>query len=256
MSRQVHVLPCGCEECDKGVLTLLKDCGTLLRVPYHAYLIEDPDATIMVDTGCSVHWKERHPKELLASYPIHLSEDEHLDRILRSIGFSPGDIDYVINTHLHYDHCGNNEMFPSATFIVNETELAHALSPGWWESAYIRAVFDLPHLKYEKVRGEFEVTPGVKILPTPGHTVGHQSVMIELENSGTLVLAGDSIYLRENLETPILGMYTNANECAQSMAMLKHIVTLRKGTLLLTHSREYLTPQGWKMLGKGIQSFN
>jgi len=255
-SRKLHVLPVGAEDCDKGLLTLLKDCGTILRIPYHVYLIQDPEALILVDTGCSIRWKERHPKELLASYPIHLSEDERLDNMLKSIRVSPDDIDFVINTHLHYDHCGNNEMFPNATFIVNETELAHALSPGWWESAYIRAVFDLPHLKYRTVRGEFELIPGVKILPTLGHTEGHQSVMIELERTGTLVLAGDSIFLRENLETPILGMFASASEYAHSMEMLKHIVTLRKATMLLTHSREYLTPQGWKMLGEGIHSFD
>ena len=211
-----------------------------------------------MDTGSSIHWKERHPKELLEIFPIHISEDEHLDRLLESIGFSTNDVDYVINTHLHYDHCGNNDMFPKATFLVNETELAHALSPGWWESiAYVRAVFDLPKLKYETVNGDFEIIPGVKIIPSPGHTEGHQSVLVELENSGTLVLAGDAIYLRENLEIPILpGMYTNASQWSHSMAMLKHITSLRKGTMLLTHSREYLTPQGWKMLSENIQSFD
>jgi len=255
-SRKVHVLPCGAEDCDKGFLTLLKDCGTILRIPYHAYLIQDPEALILVDTGCSIHWKELHPKELLASYPIHLSEDEHLDNTLKSIGVSPDDIDYVINTHLHYDHCGNNGMFPNATFIVSEVELAHALSPGWWESAYIPAVFDLPHLKYQKLRGEFELIPGVKILPTPGHSEGHQSALIELERTGTLILAGDSIFLRENLDTPILGMYVNASEYVHSMEMLKHIVTLQKATMLLTHSREYLTPHGWSTLGEGVQYFD
>lgn len=254
---RVHVLPCGGEDCDKGSLTLLKDCGKILRAPYHAYLIEDPECTILVDTGACINWKERHPKELQKISPVYISENEHLDQLIGSVGFSTSDVDYVINTHLHYDHCGNNEMFDKATFVVNEGELAHALSPGWWESLnYVRAVFDLPQLRYETVTGEFDVHPGVKILQTPGHTEGHQSVVVQLEKTGTLILAGDAIYLRENLDTPILpGIYVDARRYAESMRKLSRIVRLQKGTMLLSHSRDYLSPNGWGPLKQGVHTF-
>jgi glyoxylase-like metal-dependent hydrolase (beta-lactamase superfamily II) len=248
--RKVHVLTCGYETGDKGSLTLLKDCGKIVDIPYHSYLIEDPEFAILVDTGSSVRWRELHPKELTDVCPIYIQPKEHLDRMLESVGFSTSDVDYVINTHLHYDHCGNNEMFPKAEFFVNETELAHALAPGWWESlCYVRAVFDIPGLTYSPVTGDFQVKHGVTIIATPGHTEGHQSVVVQLEKTGTLVLAGDAIYSRENLEDPVLpGLYVNAKSCACSMNRLKHLVDLEHGSMLLSHSQEYLSPQGWKAL--------
>ena len=256
--RKLHVIPCGHEMGDKGSLTLLKDSGKIVEIPYHSYLIEDSECTVLVDTGSSVRWKELHPEPLAKYWPVHLKEEEHLDKMLASLGFTTKDVDYVINTHLHYDHCGNNAMFPKATFLVNEAELAHALSPGWWEAfPYVRAVFDLPNLRYEAVNGEFEVLSGVKILPTPGHTEGHQSVLVQLDKTGTFVLAGDAIYLRENLEDPILpGLYVDARRYAQSMKELKHIVDLQKGTLLLSHSNEYLSSDGWKPLRNGVHTFD
>ncbi|HMK83056.1 MAG TPA: N-acyl homoserine lactonase family protein [Candidatus Bathyarchaeia archaeon] len=255
--REVHVLPCGYEKGDMSSLTLLKHAGTSVNIPYHIYLIEDSDFTILVDTGTSIHWRELHPKELNEAWPIQIEPDEYPDRILDSLGLSPDDIDYVINTHLHYDHCGNNAMFPKSTFLVNEDEVTHALAPGWWESlCYVRAVFDLPNLKYQKINGDFDLKPGVKIIPTPGHTEGHQSVVVKLEETGTLVLAGDAIYLRENLEGPVLpGLYVDAKRFARSMSCLQHIVDLAHGCMLLSHSHEYLSPQGWKLLGKGISTF-
>lgn len=255
--REVHVLPCGYEKGDKSSLTLLKDVGKIVDIPYHIYLIEDSDFTILVDTGTSVRWREVHPKELSESWLIQIAPDEYPNRLLESIGFSVGDVDYVINTHLHYDHCGNNEMFRESTFLVNEAEMTHALSPGWWESfCYVRPVFDLPKLKYQKIDGDFDLTPGVRIIATPGHTEGHQSVVVKLEETGTLVLAGDAIYTRENLENPILpGIYVDAKRFARSMSYLQHIVDLEHGCMLLSHSREYLSPQGWKTLERGINSF-
>jgi len=253
----VHVLPCGYEEADKGVLTLMKDCGRIVKIPYHAYLIEDAEYTMLVDTGSSVRWKELHPKEMQESSPVHMEEHEHLDRILESIGFSTTDVNYVINTHLHYDHCGNNEMFHKATFHVNEAELAHAIAPGWWEAPnYIRAVFDIPGLKYETVRGGLEIEPGIRIIPTPGHSEGHQSVAVQLEKTGWLVIAGDAIFLRENVEGPVLpGLYVDARKYARSVYKLKRFLDANKGTMILSHSREYLLSVGWKQMEEGIQTF-
>jgi len=255
--RRVHVISCGHETGDKGSLTLMKDVGKIIEIPYYSYLIEDSEHTVLVDTGSSVRWKELHPETLVKSFQVYIREEERLDNRLTSLGFDLKDIDYVINTHLHYDHCGNNEMFSHATFLVNKNELAHALFPEWWDSSsYVRSVFDKSNLRYEAVEGEFEVTKGVRIIPTPGHSVGHQSVVVELAQTRLLVLAGDSIFLRENLEDPILpGLYVDARLYADSMKKLKHIVDLHDGTMLLSHSNEYLSPDGWKSLKDRIEPF-
>jgi glyoxylase-like metal-dependent hydrolase (beta-lactamase superfamily II) len=258
LRRRVHVLRVGHEMSDKAAMTLLKDAGKIVEVPYHSYLIESSDGLVLVDTGSSVRWREVHPQQLVEYWPVMLKEEEHLDRMLkRELGFSVDDVHYVINTHLHYDHCGNNEMFQNAKFLVSEAEFAHAMAPGWWEALpYVRAVFDKPKLKYQVIRGNHEVLPGVELIPTPGHTEGHQSVVIQLEESGPLILAGDAIYFRENLETPILpGVYVDARRYAESADRLKSLVDTRRGTLLLSHWREYLTPQGWFPLKEGVHTF-
>lgn len=253
----MHVLACGHEVSSKGALTLNKDVEKNIKIPYHAWLIEDPKHVIVVDTGVSVRWREVHPEELLNAYPPHLEQDERLDTLLANVGFSTSDVDIVINTHLHYDHCGNNEMFPQARFLVNETEFRHANNPGWWDAmGYVQALFNIPGLKYKTIKSSCSVTPGVSIIPTTGHSPGHQSVIVRLEETGLLVIAGDAIYLRENLETPILpGIYWNAEKYAASMKKLKHLVDARQATMLFSHSPEYLTPKGWQPLGEGIHTF-
>jgi len=255
--RRVHALPCGYEVSDKGALTLNKDVGTNVKIPYYAWLIEDPKYTIVVDTAVSVRWREVHPEALVNAYPPHLEEDERIDTLLAKLGFKTRDVDVVINTHLHYDHCGNNEMFPQARFLVNEAELRHAKNPGWWDAAgYVQALFNLPQLKYKTIKGNAVVTPGVRIIPTTGHSPGHQAVLVELEKTGLLVLGGDAIYLRENVETPILpGIYWNAEKYASSMKKLTNLVEDHKATLLLSHSPEYFTPKGWLPVGEGIHTF-
>jgi len=256
-TRKVHVLPCGYEVSDKGALTLNKDVGRNIKIPYYSWLIEDPRYTILVDTAVSVRWREVHPEALAKAYPPHLEQNERIDTLLAKTGFETGDVDIVINTHLHYDHCGNNEMFPQARFLVNEAEFKHAMNPGWWDAAgYVQALFNVPGLKYKKLKTSYAVTSGVRIFPTTGHSRGHQSVLVRLEKTGLLVLGGDAIYLRENLEAPILpGVYWNAEKYADSMRKLKNLVATRKATLLLSHSPEYLTPKEWRPLGEDIQTF-
>lgn len=94
----------------------------------------------------------------------------------------------------------------------------------------------------------------MRIIPTPGHTAGHQSVVVKLEKTGTLVLAGDAISHRENPELPILpGLYVDAELYAHSMDQLKQLA--ESGTLVLTHSREYLTRNAWLPMKDGVQVF-
>jgi glyoxylase-like metal-dependent hydrolase (beta-lactamase superfamily II) len=252
------VLPTGHEMGDKGALTLLKDSGKIVEVPYHCYLIEDSEANILVDSSSSVHWKRLHPKSLSDYWPVYMREEERPDARLEKLGFSAGDIDYVVNTHLHYDHCGNNPLFTKSTFLVQEPEISHAMFPGWWEAfPYVRKVFDVPGLKYRPIKGDYQVVPGVTLIETPGHTEGHQSVVVELEKSGVVVLAGDAIYLPENLEDPILpALYVDARRYAASMQRIRDIIERHKGTLLLSHSRRFLTPKGWRTLGDGVQTLD
>jgi N-acyl homoserine lactone hydrolase len=139
--------------------------------PVFAHTIEHPDGLILVDTGMTgthpLVEEEWHPR----GYP---------ERI-------PRDVVCVINTHLHFDHCGGNHLFAGVPIHVQARELADARS----EDDYtIREWVEFEGASYVEHDGEIEVLPGIRLVPTPGHTTGHQSVLVE----GVAVIGGDVAY--------------------------------------------------------------
>ena len=99
----------------------------------------------------------------------------------------PRDIACVINTHLHFDHCGGNRLFPGVPIHVQARELAAARSR---DDYTIREWVDFEGATYVEHDGEVELLPGIRLLPTPGHTDGHQVVVVETD-AGRTVLGGD-----------------------------------------------------------------
>src|SRR5689334_7788360 len=93
----------------------------------------------------------------------------------------------VINTHLHYDHCGGNRLFPGVPIHVQARELADARS---LENYTFRDWVDFDGATYVEHQGEAEVLPGIRLLPAPGHTDGHQAIVVET-GEGPVVLGGD-----------------------------------------------------------------
>ena len=91
----------------------------------------------------------------------------------------------VVNSHLHFDHCGNNELFPHAEIFVQERELVVARTT----VHTVRKWFDYEGARIIPVSGDMEICPGIKLLSSPGHTPGHQSVLIETTNGRVLVAA-------------------------------------------------------------------
>jgi glyoxylase-like metal-dependent hydrolase (beta-lactamase superfamily II) len=125
-----------------------------------------------------------------------------LEDAIRAAGFAPGDIDVVVNTHLHFDHAGGNThldpagevrlSFPGARHVVQRAEFDFAHSG----NERIRASSLSPNFDpvaeaglWDLVEGEAQVTPGVRVLPTPGHTPHHQSVLVESDGSTACFLA-------------------------------------------------------------------
>jgi N-acyl homoserine lactone hydrolase len=116
----------------------------------------------------------------------------------------PDDIKYVINTHLHWDHAGGNRFFPRAVFLVQRAEYRYALYPDqFYASLYVQSLFapdSEAELHYELLEGDREIVKGVSVVMTPGHTPGHQAVVVNLPRSGTIIFAGDAILTWENME--------------------------------------------------------
>ncbi len=148
------------------------------RLVVNAWLVRHPDATLLIDTGIAPNIPPEDFEELkFVRIPI--------GEALATIGVTPDDIDIVINCHLHADHAGGNAEVPRARILVQPAELAAARGSDY----SLPDALDLDGGRYEERDGEYEPLPGVLVIPTPGHSPGHQSVSVETTR-GRLLLAG------------------------------------------------------------------
>ena len=138
--------------------------------------IEHPDGLILVDTGMIDSTPELDDEWQPTPHPLP-------EELVRRVAV-------VVNTHLHFDHCGGNRLYPGIPIHVQRRELADALTQ---DDYTIREWVDFPGATYVEHDGEAEILPGVRILPAPGHTAGHQVVVVETDE-GPVVLGGDVGY--------------------------------------------------------------
>ena len=199
MTTRVYVLDTGNSTVAQKVL--LANCSEPekpVKIPILAYLIKTDKTTILVDTSFA---SPDRPDLKAAGYERPLGKTQEVIDQLKSLRVEPEDVDVVVNTHLHEDHCGNNKLFTKSRFLVQKEELRHAFVPDDNERDstgpfYKRVDFDYP-LNYEPITGDFEVTAGVRLIFTPGHTAGHQSVVVGLRQSN-FVIASDAVFTEMN----------------------------------------------------------
>jgi N-acyl homoserine lactone hydrolase len=154
--------------------------GTVL--PVGAFLINHPDGMLLFDTGLG---DEYPPFDRLLAPTVRRS----LDGALMAAGVLPADVKAVVNCHLHYDHAGGNPLFPGIPIFIQRREYEAV-----GELAYlIPERVDFPGAELRLVKGEEDVMRGVRVVPTSGHTPGHQSLVIE-DTEGPVVLAGQASY--------------------------------------------------------------
>ena len=147
----------------------------------HGFVIKHPRAgAILVDTGVG------YPEELVKEWRV---VNRHAADALAEHDLSPADVRIVVNTHLHFDHCGQNAVFKHAPFYVQRAELERARR----EESITAEWFDFAGAKFELIDGDAEVAEGVRVVATPGHTTGHQSVIVE-SGEGDAVMIGDAAY--------------------------------------------------------------
>jgi N-acyl homoserine lactone hydrolase len=156
------------------------------RMPVYVHVIDHPDGRVLVDTG------------MTQLHPAVDDMDPRLMPLSEQADFDLASIDVVVNTHLHFDHCGGNHLFSGKPIYVQRRELDDALS----EDDYtIREWVEAPGIQYAPVDGKLELLPGVLLVPTPGHTAGSQVVVVQT-SVGSVVVAGDSAVFFEELDEP------------------------------------------------------
>ena len=155
------------------------------RMPVYVHIIDHPDARVLVDTGLT----ELHPA--VADMDPRLTPLNKQDLNLAGI-------DIVVNTHLHFDHCGGNHLFAGRKIYVQRRELDDARSK---DDYTIREWVDASGVQYAPVDGEYELLPGLVLVPAPGHSDGMQMVVIET-GGRPIIVGGDVAVWFGELDDP------------------------------------------------------
>lgn len=232
---RLYLLQCG--TCEIAWNELIPSTGRtgLTSIPIPALLVETADARYLVDTGMpdSLIDNTGPLAEGVEIFPRMKSADSIIEQ-LRLLGLATRDITRVINTHLHFDHAGGNAHFVHQPILIQEAALDAARAagaagwPGW----------DVPGLRYETIRGDYHVCDGLDLLLTPGHTPGHQSVLVSLDDGQRLLFSGDAVYTGTNWTEDALGAMVDPVAGRASVERLRREAALPSTTLIFGHDAE------------------
>ncbi|MDE2005271.1 MAG: N-acyl homoserine lactonase family protein [Rhodospirillales bacterium] len=225
---KLHALPAGRLRMREQIFRPEAPREATIDLPVGAFLIRHPQGNAMFDTGC-------HPSVIADAEgrwgglarlmaPI-FTEAEALPASLAATGLGPDDIDLVICSHLHPDHCGCNGMFHRASLICHAAELDAARAPDAGTKGYVAADWD-QGLAVRPIAGAHDVFGDgrLTLLPVPGHTPGCLAAHVVLDHDGAFVLAADAASLRDHLDRDFTPRNTwNHDRARDSLAELRRL---------------------------------
>src|SRR5688572_5770678 len=198
----------------KGILQNLAPVEPPIQVPVGFFVIKHPKGNVLFDTGNNDRII-KDPSYWGASFtalkPVN-TPDVAIDTQLQKIGLKPDDIKYVVPSHLHLDHGGNVGKFPKSTIVVQKDEIVNAFwpAPGTGGPYMIGDVMPLrkPNADYPnavkmlQLEGDLDLygDGSVVVKRWVAHTPGSQMMTVRLKNTGKIILTGDNVYFRENVE--------------------------------------------------------
>ena len=236
--------------------TYPKDQDREVMMPVNMYIIDHPKGLVLFDTGnnvaisdgnCKSHWNSWICGNLQPSQ----TRAEVIDKLLEKVGYSVGDVKIVITSHSHLDHIGNIEMFPDAIHVIQKKELYQA----WWPEkfqrggAHVMADYDdARDFTYFELDGDYDLfgDGSMVVISTPGHTLGHQSVKVQLADTGTVLLTQDAVWVEENLEGYPAGLNYSILDYNKSVERIKMIRDIENAQLWLGHSMNQYEKMGEK----------
>ena len=216
-------------EVDRSQGLLYRDIGVKIESGVLAFLLNNGENKVLVDSGvCGVTETSQFQR-----YFTRTSE-QTLEAQLAGFDTSPDEISMIINTHLHIDHCAGNVLCTKARWLVQKKEMEYWRTPLRVHRQAYRV--ELTETDFDLLDGDAEVLPGIKVMFSPGHSPGSQSVLVET-SEGLYVLAGDSIPHFENMnvrdDEPFWpnGIYVNLHEYYETLHRLREL----RGVILPGH---------------------
>lgn len=174
---------------DLSGFTYMAFPGTPLAIDLTYFLILGAPKTILVDSGTSAARMARY-------WPGETTDLQSFEDSLKAEGLGVGDVDLIIQTHLHHDHMANTSLCPNAEVYVQLDEWAYAQAPHPLQSQYYpnELLAELKHARLRLIQGNHEIFPGIRLLHTPGHTPGTQSISVDTASGCTLIAGMCSVY--------------------------------------------------------------
>lgn len=216
----IHPLVVGINETDQGIMTYLKGYGKRIYLPIYVFYLEGGDQKILVDTGMEEFMIPSRAEEQTGLKIMEFEE------ALATVNLKPEDVDIVIQTHLHNDHCENTYKCVNAKVYVQRAELDFFKAPHPLDHRYYSDLLDESEVVI--VEGDTAIVPGVRVIFTPGHTPGGQSVAVETKE-GTAIITGFCCN-SENFPSvgPVVtpGVHTDAIQAYDSAQRVKEIADI------------------------------
>ncbi|MEW6641820.1 MAG: N-acyl homoserine lactonase AttM [Pseudomonadota bacterium] len=246
---RLYMLQSGIQHCKVHDIKMNEGNGADCVIPVPWFVLMHPRGHVVIDGGLAVEGLADPSGYWGASADLFRTEmtaREGCAAQLAALGIAPQDIRYVVLSHLHSDHTGAIGRFPNATHIVQRREYAYAFTPDWFAAAaYCRRDFDRPGLAWQFLEGT--ATDGydlygdgtLRMVFTPGHSVGHQSFLVTLPNTGALLLTADAAYTMDHWnETALPGFMTSALEAVRSVRKLRALAAQVAATVVPGHDAE------------------
>jgi N-acyl homoserine lactone hydrolase len=185
--------------------------GLKLTIPVHGFLVKHPGGAGIVDTGYGSN------TELIKDYR---AVNTPVAEALRHHDVDPSDIRWIINTHLHFDHSGQNAVFPHAPLFVQRAEYERRNDPDYTVVEWL----NYAGADWELLDGEREIVPGVRAVTTPGHTPGHQSIVVDT-TAGPAIMTGDACWTVKMFEgeAPGPGMMEDVPTFRRSLDKIRRL---------------------------------
>ena len=251
---KMHVLSGGWLRMRKSIYASSADRSELIDLPVSCYLLKHPQGNVLFDTGCHPSVSEdaeaRWGNMAKVMKPVG-DPAVNLLTELAAVGVQTADIDVVINSHFHSDHCGCNEYFDKATVICHCDELATAEADGAEQQGFLQV--DWKHNQpIQTIDSQYDVFGDGRIVlvPLPGHTPGLTGALVNLDQDGSFLLTSDAVAMREHLEQDVNPRNTwDAELASKSMAEIRRIQAAGS-TVLFGHDAEQ-----WSSLRKGVQAY-
>jgi 4-pyridoxolactonase len=230
---KIFLLASGSMLIDRSQMLWNVDCGVRVRFPIYGVLIDHPEGLFLFDTGYDL----AHVQRVFAvEEPIQPAGETVLEQV-GLCGYRPEDVKYIVNSHLHFDHVGGNRHFPGAVTLVHKQELRQAKVPESFERyAYSDQSFDHAGVRYELLEGDTEIARGLRLFETPGHTVGHYSLLIETTARPPMLFTGDAVYSMEGIEREIMpGFHNEPTAGVRSIKRLRRLATQYEAEFFVPH---------------------